>query len=324
VPAPLADLIGDLLKKTPAERPANMRAVAERLMAYVSRMTTVPGPGSFSAANAIAATAMPASPMTASQPPAPGSPARTTFGGAAGEVEAERPPRGKGPLVAAALLLLGGGAAAFALTRTPAKPETPVAAAAAPPPTVAPPSAAPMPPPPPAAPTPAEAPPPPTAVAEVRTGKEKESGRKGRHAASGESAPAAPIEPAAPSSSATPSAEAEHHAPAAAEPSGSLYGSWEGPWVDTAHNQKGRLSISVRPDGVASGWMFNTSANQSYRMLGRMSPAGGLDLGCQCPPGQMFYARGAVHVDGSDLKGSLALSSPRGPFGETRLTLRRK
>ena len=43
VPAPLAELTSDLLRKDPAARPASMRAVSDRLMTYVARMTTVPG-----------------------------------------------------------------------------------------------------------------------------------------------------------------------------------------------------------------------------------------------------------------------------------------
>ena len=43
VPAPLAELTNELLRKDPAQRPASMRVVAERLQTYVARMTTVPG-----------------------------------------------------------------------------------------------------------------------------------------------------------------------------------------------------------------------------------------------------------------------------------------
>jgi hypothetical protein len=59
-------------------------------------------------------------------------------------------------------------------------------------------------------------------------------------------------------------------------------------------------------------------------MSGGFTPAGALDLTCQCPPGQQFVARGAVHP-GSDgeLKGDLTLAAPSGVFGQSRVTLRR-
>src|SRR5450432_1057514 len=69
VPAPLAELTLELLRTDPAQRPASMRVVAERLMAYVARMTTVPG-GASSAAGM--------------KPPA--AIVNTTFGASASEV----------------------------------------------------------------------------------------------------------------------------------------------------------------------------------------------------------------------------------------------
>jgi hypothetical protein len=70
--------------------------------------------------------------------------------------------------------------------------------------------------------------------------------------------------------------------------------------------------------------MTNTGAKQSYRMSGGFTPAGALALTCQCPPGQQFVARGAVHAEaGGELKGELTLSAPSGTFGQSRLTLHR-
>src|SRR5207302_8250012 len=116
---------------------------------------------------------------------------------------------------------------------------------------------------------------------------------------------------------------AERRAPASAGPA-DLVGAWEGPWTDPAHNQKGRLFLQIAGGGGASGWLYNVSARQSYRMLGTLSPAGGVELVCQCPPNQKFSARGSLHIDaGGDVRGQLALASPAGVFGETHLTLRR-
>ena len=70
--------------------------------------------------------------------------------------------------------------------------------------------------------------------------------------------------------------------------------------------------------------MTNTGAKQSYRMSGGFTSAGAIELTCQCPPGQQFVARGAVHPDTEgELKGDLTLAAPSGVFGQSRVTLRR-
>ncbi|MDB4982463.1 MAG: hypothetical protein JWM82_3215, partial [Myxococcales bacterium] len=116
---------------------------------------------------------------------------------------------------------------------------------------------------------------------------------------------------------------AERRVPASASPA-ELAGAWEGPWTDPAHNQKGRVFLQIAGGGNATGWLYNTSARQSYRMLGALSPSGGLDLACQCPPNQSFFARGGLRVDASgEVKGQLALASAAGVFGEAHMILRR-
>ena len=172
VPAPLAELAGELLRKDPTQRPASMRAVAERLQKYVASMTTVPGPGS-----ALSAAAADAPPVTA-PPPAAGA-VRTTFGAAASEVAATADVAARsrsGAKIGAAVAGVAAIAvvAALVLERSPAPaapavaaaPAAPTPAPAAPPPAVAAaPAPAPAAPPPavaaaPAAPAPAAAPPP--------------------------------------------------------------------------------------------------------------------------------------------------------------------
>ena len=73
------------------------------------------------------------------------------------------------------------------------------------------------------------------------------------------------------------------------------------------------------------GWMANTVAHQTFRMLGRLSPTGTLELACQCPPNQGFFARGAVRgAEGNELTGQLSLSTKAAVFGQSRLTLKRR
>jgi hypothetical protein len=246
---------------------------------------------------------------------------RTTFGGAAAEVESERPASRRASVVVAALVVLGGaGAAAFLLNRGPAAHEL-----ASPAPAVAPPPSTPI-----AAvpPTPTAAPartPPPEERTPSAHAREPSSppGRKvgARHAATAAapSTAATAAEPAPAVEVAAP----ERRGPASAGPA-DLAGAWEGPWTDPAHNQKGRLFLQIAGGGGASGWLYNVSARQSYRMVGTLSPAGGLDLACQCPPNQSFFARGSLRVDaGGEVRGQLSLASAAGAFGETHLTLRR-
>ena len=108
-------------------------------------------------------------------------------------------------------------------------------------------------------------------------------------------------------------------APAAAS---DLTGTWEGPWNDPGKQQKGRLMLQIGADGSASGWMTNAAAKQSYRMVGRVGGSGHLDLACQCPPDQVFWARGTIRAASDELKGQLALSGATGVFGQSQLSLR--
>jgi hypothetical protein len=289
-----------------------MRAVAERLMTYVARMTTVPG-------GASAAQPAPApAPVHSTSPPALVS---TTFGDSAAEVSTVGAKGRKAPKLIAAVVVLAGGAAAAAafLGRGPAPaPEAPkpIAARAAEPPAAAapPPAAAPSP----------EAPPAPAAMAPVAQSKpssdkaspekpsSNNSSKKNGHHAEAEPATRAPAKTAAATEPATPKGPPE------------LPGTWEGPWTDHAHNQHGRFLLQLQPGGSVAGWMTNTAAKQSYRMVGAFSPSGALDLTCQCPAGQQFGARGTVRAETSgELVGDLALASQSGVFGQARLALRR-
>src|SRR6185312_16014246 len=81
VPPPLAVLAADLLKKDPAARPAGMRAVADRLAAFIGGMTTVPEVPS-------------SGPAAARQP----TKSKTTFGDSAAEMVEGAPLRKRGPL----------------------------------------------------------------------------------------------------------------------------------------------------------------------------------------------------------------------------------
>jgi serine/threonine-protein kinase len=318
VPAPLAELTLELLRKDPAQRPANMRAVSERLQGYVARMTTVPGAASSARAASLGAadTAM-AAPASATAPPA--GVVRTTFGGSASEVDLDAPARPKSAVKIGAVVALVAGAAvaaAFVLKRgpEPAAPAPATTAAAPSPATRVEPAAA--------APSPAPAPPTSAPAAP----------------ASAPSAPAAhelAVAATAPSTTAAKKKHEHHgtHEPAEAAPAVAaatapapveLPGTWEGPWTDHAHGQQGRLFLQLAPNGSVAGWMTNSGAKQSYRLSGGFTPAGALDLTCQCPPGQQFVARGAVRADAEgELKGELTLAAPSGVFGQSRVTLRR-
>jgi serine/threonine-protein kinase len=320
VPVPLAELTADLLNKDPALRPPSMRAVSERLMTYVSRMTTVPGGGGV---QPMAPTALPAAVTTSSTtPPAPV--VRTTFGASASQVEDDEPRparRGAPILIAVGVLAIAGVAGAFLLRRGPATPEV----ASAPPPA---PVAA-------AAPPPAVAPAPEAPKEPARAATDEDSARKAgapskKHhggapstapAAASETAPPRATEPAAPASGETTPARATEPAHGGDR---ELAGAWEGPWVDAAHNQQGRLFLQIGGGGHVAGWMYNTSAKQSYRMAGTASPSGALDLACQCPPGRGFNARGTLRLEPTgEVHGDVSLSSAAGVFGQTRMTLKR-
>jgi tRNA A-37 threonylcarbamoyl transferase component Bud32 len=311
VPAPLAELTLELLRKDPAQRPASMRVVAERLMAYVGRMTTVPGAAASAQGSAARPTATGSvSPAAGIQAP-PSAGVSTTFGASASEVlpardAPARPPRRAAMIVAAVAVVAGlavGGA--ILLARRPAVATAPPRELpVAPTPIAVPPPAAPAAAPAPVAPVFAEKAAPVLAEKEEQPKATLGSPKRGAHR-----------ETAAPPAVAA--------APVAAG-SMALPGAWEGPWTDHAHDQHGRLSLQLGADGSASGWMYNTSAKLSYRLLGTITPAGGLELTCQCPPGQEFVARGVVRADAAgELKGELSLASPTAVFGQTRLTLHR-
>jgi serine/threonine-protein kinase len=103
-----------------------------------------------------------------------------------------------------------------------------------------------------------------------------------------------------------------------------LAGAWEGAWNDPGKQQQGRLYLQIAGDGAASGWMFNGAAQESFRLAGRVTPAGTLDLSCRCPVDRTFSAHGSVRVGGAgELEGQLALSSKAGVFGQSHLALRR-
>jgi serine/threonine-protein kinase len=311
VPAPLAELTSELLRKDPAARPASMRVVADRLMTYVARMTTVPG----SARSAASSEA----PVATAAPPIAPRAVRTTFGASASEVASPADaPRARSPAmigVTIAILAAGGAVAAtLALQRRPERAAAP--APAAPPPVSAAgtaPAAAPTPaaapdPAPAAAPPPAGAPQVPAASAHATTMAASSSKKKGAHHPSPSEAASSGETAAVPASSAPVE----------------LPGTWEGPWTDHAHGQQGRFFLQLAPNGSVAGWMTNAAAKQSYRMAGTFTPAGALELACQCPRGQEFAARGAVHADGAgELKGELSLTTASGVFGQSRLSLRR-
>ena len=322
VPVPLAELIGDLLKKNPMERPGSMRVVAERLASFIGGLTTVP--------------------ETAGAAPAP-SPAAgrtTTFGEAAAELVSDTDIAGgrasrRGRIIAGAAVaaaLIGG--AVFAVRRSgDVAPAPSTAAVVATPDSLS------------TRPAPATAPAPAAARSAAHSptggtgttaaaGQRKRAGKKAPSAAAqpGESTPtpaAAAVTAEEPTSGAAapepvqpaPSPSAR---PAAAADASDLGGTWEGPWVDSTRQQRGRFYLSIGGDGVVSGWMYNGGAQQTFRMVGRMAPGGYLDLACQCPPNQTFWARGTLHVaGGGEVKGRLTLLTGSGTFGQSQLSLRR-
>ena len=114
VPPALAELVAELLRKNPAERPPGMRAVADRLAAFVGGLTTVPD--------------APARGPVASRPPTK---TKTTFGDSAAEmVDGDAPPRKRGSMTLVVAAVLGLGAGGIAVSRLRVTP----AGGAAPPP----------------------------------------------------------------------------------------------------------------------------------------------------------------------------------------------
>jgi tRNA A-37 threonylcarbamoyl transferase component Bud32 len=343
VPKPLAELTAELLRKDPAERPANMRAVADRLTAFLGGLTTVPeSPSPAPPAPAhhalAAAPAQPTAPSPASLAPAhhafaaaPARPAaappahqKTTFGDAASELVTDgdaatrsgrRAPMVLG-LAAAAVALVAGGI--LLSRRAPMPGGAPATAAASS--------------------NPAARPAAPAVSGSAISGSEgapqlagtaretepphrsRPAGHRVAAAASAErlSRPVA----ARPSAAGPP--EAEVAVAAEAPLVVDFTGVWEGPWTDPERHQNGRLYIQIGGDGAARGWMTNAAVRQSFRLSGSLAGPGDLALACECPPRQGFAARVLVHpAVGGELRGQLALSSGTGIFGQSHLLLRR-
>jgi serine/threonine-protein kinase len=309
VPPALADLTADLLRKNPSDRPPGMRAVADRLAAFVGGLTTVPE--------------APARGPVTERPPTK---SKTTFGDSAAELVDGVPARKRRSmtLVIAAVLGLGAGGVAVTRLRTPqsagAAPATEaassVAAAAA---------AAP-------APSPASAPTPPPAASPPRGGSPgpgsastpapREDSRKKGHHHGVEVASARAPTPDTTSPPLAASAPVSADTPAAAPTD--LSGTWEGPWEDPEHHQKGRLYLQVAGGGGANGWLSNATAARSYRLVGRAERPGEYVLACQCPANQAFSARVTLHpTEGGELRGRVSLSATTGVFGQSHVSLRR-
>ena len=309
VPPPLADLTADLLKKNPAERPAGMQAVADRLMVFLGSLTTVPE--------------SPARASTAPPAVAPAA-AKTTFGDAAAEVVGEAgAPRRRGALTAALAIAVAGGLAVGGVlarrSRAPGQATDAVGAPAAPVVAVAPakPAEPPPAPPPvaPAAPAPAAARPvsvekKPAAKHEAST--KKASAHHATQVASAGESSADLLKALSPSSAAAATAPSD------------FAGTWEGPWMDPEHRQHGRLYLQIGDHGEANGWFSNGNAQQSYRLAGRAEAPGELTLACQCPANQGFTVHAALRAGSGDLRGRLSLSSTSGGvFGQSHVVLRR-
>jgi serine/threonine-protein kinase len=296
VPAPLAELTGELLRKDPATRPAGMRAVAERLGGFAAGLTTVPEPA-------------PAAPA----PPKP--PAQTTFGEAASEIvgAGDTIPRRR-PLavaiVAAVVVGLGIGGVVARRGRTPAAPPTKV----------------------PATWTDATAPavtgtrPAPGAPASASDEKDA----RGRRATKREPGPhtrrvlvaASPADSTQPAPiAATATLPPPLPATASEAPAPNAPGAWEGPWTDPEHHQHGRLYLEVRAGGAAVGWFSNASAAHSYQLAGRAEADGTFTLTCACPVNQGFTVTAALRGHDGDLRGRMTLSAPSGVFGQSQVVL---
>jgi len=305
VPPPLAELAAGLLKKDPAARPPGMRAVADRLAAFIGGMTTVPE--------------VPSSGPTVERPPTK---SKTTFGDSAAEMVDGAPPprRGSMTLIVAAVLGLGAGGIAFsrllphgAGSAAPAATATSLAPVPAPPPAVPPPAPAPAPSVASAEPTPPSAP---SAPSEKEKGAATSEKKKGRHRGV-EMASASAAAPAAPSPAPAAAAAAEA-APV------DFSGVWEGAWTDSDHHQSGRLYLQVEGGGAANGWLSNATAGQSYRIVGHAERPGEFALACQCPANQAFDVHVALHpTPAGELRGRVSLSAASGVFGQSHVVLRR-
>jgi hypothetical protein len=306
VPVPLAELTAELLRKDPAQRPANMRAVADRLAIFIGGLTTVPeeAPG---------------------LGPAVGS-KKTTFGDSAAELVATDAPapgaRRRAPavlgLVAAALAVT---AAVIALRRQPSSDRATPAGVI---PSSLGPAVAATPPagsagtPPPASTAGGAAPPRKDPLRTKRS--ERTPGRRIATVAPEQRSdpyPAGAAGPGAPQPAEPPAGIGE--APAA-----DFTGVWEGPWTDGARRQNGRLYLQIGGNGHVTGWFSNGAARESFRLTGRMAAPGDVTLACECPPQRGFAAHVSVRASSDgELKGQLALSGATGIFGQSHLVLRR-
>jgi tRNA A-37 threonylcarbamoyl transferase component Bud32 len=288
VPAVMAELVMRLLRKDPAERPGSMIEVAHLLAGFAAQATTA-------GARAPAAPAAGPPTPTGSPPQSAGAP-HTTFRTAAAElVPKEQSGAARHRRIVAVVIGVVLIAGAGALVRNGIRP------AHDPEPVVAPP---------PAGPDAAHSSPAildaagaprsvasPAAPAAARF-KQRATSRPGA---------ARPVSDAAQTASAAPS----------------WAGVWEGPWIDPGKQQRGRLYLKVETQGKVNGWMSNTGANKTFRLVGRMGSSGVLELSCQCPTGQEFTVRGGVHADGAgQLTGQLALAASAGVFGESQVTLK--
>jgi tRNA A-37 threonylcarbamoyl transferase component Bud32 len=304
VPKALSELTGELLSKDPAQRPANMRAVADRLAAFLGGLTTVPETA------------------RSANPAAPAAKQKTTFGDSAAEVMADgegsaRPAR-RAPLllgVGAAIAVVAIGAIVLrpksAAVPPPGAGAAPAAAVASPAGAVVPATSA----------APANAP---TKIDPRAWTAWQRDPPHAKHPAARRLAEAAP--PSAPERHSNPPAARSGEVPAAAAgeaPPVDFTGVWEGPWTDAARHQSGRLYLQIAGNGAVSGWFSNAAVRQSFRLTGRMASPGDLALACECPPRQEFGARVLVHAAGGELKGQLTLSGDSGVFGQSRLALRR-
>jgi hypothetical protein len=123
---------------------------------------------------------------------------------------------------------------------------------------------------------------------------------------------------------AAPAPEPPPAAPPAPHPAPAFAGSWEGPWTDPGKKQQGVFRLQVADDGAVSGTMWNGVARRSFRLSGKLTPSGQLDLACDCPAEQAFSVRGTVRpAGGGEFQGQLALATSAGVFGEPQVTLHR-
>jgi len=306
VPPVLADLVGELLRKDPATRPAGMRAVADRLAGFMGGLTTVPEPAH--------------APVPA---PMPNQSSKTTFGDAASEIvdeDLDKIPRRR-PLalavVAAVVIGLGVGgvfarrghvpwtqAARKPLpatwSTTPAQPTQPTTAGA-----------------------------PATTPARSATDEKEPHGRHGAKKETAGKHAHHTVAAATPSEAAASTHAATEPPPAAqsSAPPGAPFdyaGTWEGPWTDAEHGQHGRLYLEVGPGTSAAGWFSNAGVGQSFQVVGQAESPGVFSLTCVCPVGQAFTLRATLRDrDGADLRGRLTLASTTGVFGQSHVVLRR-